>query len=123
MCCERPTESSTNVFNTISLIDPNGSIIQSINNVNLIHASNCIESSCNNLSCYAIKTVIKHSKHCYLDVNNGMVIGQFCSYCFKLVTQCLSHSKTCTIDNCQVPFCAKNKAKLARLASNAIPDN
>ena len=75
----------------------------------LVHATQCHSSHCNQPSCIKMKRVLTHTRECKL-----MMTGKWnqCTVCKQFVLLCISHAKSCTMDQCPVPVCAHIKKNL-----------
>ncbi|KHJ49440.1 hypothetical protein D918_00566 [Trichuris suis] len=73
----------------------------------LVHACQCRDANCRRLSCMKMKRVVQHTKTCKKR-HNGT-----CPVCKQLMALCCFHARTCTEQNCMVPFCLNIRQKLA----------
>ena len=75
----------------------------------LFHATQCHNIHCKQPSCIRMKRVLTHTRECKLMLSGNW---NMCPICKHFVLLCISHAKTCTMDNCPVPVCAKIKKNL-----------
>ena len=75
----------------------------------LVHATQCHNVHCKQPSCIKMKRVLTHTRDCKL-----MLTGKWnqCNVCKQFVLLCISHAKTCKVDKCPVPVCARIKKNL-----------
>ena len=75
----------------------------------LVHATQCHNNYCKQPSCIKMKRVMSHTRECKL-----MITGKWnqCTVCKQFVLLCISHAKSCTMDRCPVPVCARIKKNL-----------
>ena len=75
----------------------------------LVHATQCHNPHCKQPSCIKMKRVLTHTRECRL-----MLTGKWnqCTVCKQFVLLCISHAKTCNVDKCPVPVCARIKKNL-----------
>lgn len=75
----------------------------------LVHATQCHNTHCKQPSCIKMKRVLTHTRDCKL-----MLTGKWnqCNVCKQFVLLCISHAKSCNVDKCPVPVCARIKKNL-----------
>lgn len=75
----------------------------------LVHATQCHNVHCKQPSCIKMKRVLTHTRDCKL-----MLSGRWnqCNVCKQFVLLCISHAKSCNVDKCPVPVCARIKKNL-----------
>lgn len=75
----------------------------------LVHATQCHNVHCKQPSCIKMKRVLTHTRDCKL-----MLTGKWnqCNVCKQFVLLCISHAKSCNVDKCPVPVCARIKKNL-----------
>ncbi len=75
----------------------------------LVHATQCHNPHCKQPSCIKMKRVLTHTRECRL-----MLSGKWtqCTICKQFVLLCISHAKSCNVDRCPVPVCARIKKNL-----------
>ena len=72
----------------------------------LEHYTYCEDKTCSSRGCMKMKKVLHHAKGCKRKNNND------CSICKQLITLCWYHAKSCTIAQCQVPYCCHIRNRL-----------
>ena len=75
----------------------------------LVHATQCHNVHCKQPSCIKMKRVLTHTRDC-----EQMLSGRWnqCNMCKQFVLLCISHAKSCKVDKCPVPVCARIKKNL-----------
>lgn len=75
----------------------------------LVHATQCHNPHCKQPSCIKMKRVLTHTRECKL-----MLSGKWnqCTVCKQFVLLCISHAKSCNVEKCLVPVCARIKKNL-----------
>ncbi|CAF1312058.1 unnamed protein product [Adineta steineri] len=72
------------------------------------HAVQCRNANCIFKNCAPCQRLLQHTKECTKASRNQ------CPLCQKLISPIWYHAKTCTDQNCPLPYCASFKHKLQR---------
>jgi len=72
----------------------------------LEHATYCTDKTCSLQACIKMKKVVSHAKGCKRKNTQG------CPICKQLIALCCYHAKSCSKQQCMVPYCQHIKHRL-----------